>query len=75
MKKNLHFAYTAPLHKLDTEIQTYGCRANNPDICSSNSLNGVCAFVASDNICRKPSKAWSNKYRQLRMEKSADDSE
>ena len=43
--------YSAPLHPLDTELQTYGCRANNPDIC---------AFTSDDCICKKPSRTWEN---------------
>lgn len=49
--------FHAPLHPQDTETQTYGCRQNNPDICSSNGLDGVCAFASKDGICRKPSRA------------------
>ena len=49
--------FHAPLHPQDTETQTYGCRQNNPDICSSNDLKGVCAFASKDGICRKPSRA------------------
>lgn len=48
--------FNAPLNELDTELQTYGCRQNNPDICGNNGLAGVCAFVSKDGICRKPWK-------------------
>lgn len=30
-EKNLKVPFNAPLHKFDTEQQTYGCRANNPN--------------------------------------------
>ena len=30
--KELKVSFNAPLNELDTEVQTYGCRANNPDI-------------------------------------------
>ncbi|MCI9414485.1 MAG: hypothetical protein HFJ79_04795 [Clostridiales bacterium] len=67
MEKNeLKIPYNAPLNKQDTETQTYGCRANNPDICANNYLPGVCAFANSDGICRKPSRAWKKKYRELK---------
>ena len=59
-------AFKAPLHKFDTESQTYGCRANNPDICANNSLSGVCAFASDDGICRKPSRAWKKQYQLLK---------
>lgn len=34
--KDLKVPFNAPLNELDTEKQTYGCRANNPDICANN---------------------------------------
>ena len=65
-KKNLKVAYSAPLSEQDTESQTYGCRANNPDICANNGLPDICAFVSTDGICRKPSRAWKRKYNELK---------
>ena len=65
-KKGLNITYSAPLNEQDTENQTYGCRANNPDICANNGLDGVCAFVSKDCICRKPSRAWKKKYTELK---------
>lgn len=38
--------FNAPFNELDTEAQTFGCRANNPNICKYNSLENVCAFVS-----------------------------
>lgn len=32
-EKELNVGYGTPLHELDTEEQTYGCRAKNPDMC------------------------------------------
>ena len=32
--KDIRIPFNAPLGELDTELQTYGCRANNPDICA-----------------------------------------
>lgn len=29
----LHIDFNAPLNDIDSEVQTYGCRQNNPDIC------------------------------------------
>lgn len=51
-KKALKIPFNAPLHELDTETQTYGCRQNNPDICGYNGLSGVCAFASKDGICK-----------------------
>lgn len=65
-EKNMKFAFDAPLNEKDTETQTYGCRANNPDICGNNGLPGVCAFVCADRICRKPSRAWKKQYQKLK---------
>ena len=44
----------------------YGCRANNPDICGNNGMDGVCAFVREDCICKKPSRAWKRQYNKLK---------
>lgn len=64
--KELRIKFSAPLNYLDTEAQTLGCRANNPDICANAYLEGVCAFVTQDGICRKPSAAWKRQYKKLR---------
>ena len=64
-RQQLKIAFNATLMDGDSENTTYGCRANNPDICSSNSLEGVCAFVTEDHICKKPSRAWKNQYNKL----------
>ena len=65
-KKELKVPFAAPLNEFDTEMQTYGCRVSNPDICANNGLDGVCAFVSKDCICRKPSRAWKKKYTELK---------
>ena len=57
--------FNAPLNEKDSELQTLGCRANNPDICANNGLEGLCAFASTDGICKKPSRAWKKKYMQL----------
>lgn len=54
------------LHKYDTEIQTYGCRHSNSDICESNMLLNICAFASKDCICKRPSKAWKKQYLRLK---------
>jgi len=69
MSKALRIPFNAPLHQLDTENCTYGCRMNNPDICNSNLLESICAFVSSDNICKKPSRTWKKQYERLSSEK------
>lgn len=65
-KKELKVPFAAPLSELDTEMQTYGCRANNPDICANNSVQGVCAFASDDCICHKPSRAWKKQFNKLK---------
>lgn len=65
-EKELKVNFNAPLSENDTENQTFGCRANNPDICGNAYLEGVCAFVTVDHICRKPSTAWKRQYKKLR---------
>ena len=61
----LHVKFSAPLQPGDSELQTIGCRHTNPDICGSNGLAAVCAFVKSDGICTKPSNAWKKQYNKL----------
>lgn len=56
----------APLRNEDSETQTYGCRHTNPDICSSNSLQGVCAFVKRDAVCSRPPRSWKRLYEELK---------
>ena len=68
MNKKLKISFNAPLCEQDTATETYGCRANNPDICSNNSISGICAFVSNDCICRKPSRAWKKQYMKLKGE-------
>ena len=64
--KDLKVPFHAPLNPKDTEIQTEGCRANNPNICANNGLNGICAFYSKDGICKRPSKKWKDQYRALK---------
>lgn len=66
MNKDIKIDFSAPLNKKDTETQTYGCRANNPDICKNNSVAGICAFVCDDCVCKSPSRAWKKKYNKLK---------
>ena len=65
-KKSLSIQFNAPLNPQDTELQTYGCRANNPDICKNNGLPNVCALFSVDYICKKPSRAWKKQYHKLK---------
>lgn len=64
--KKLHFSLSDKLNPADTENQTFGCRANNPEICAFCYLEGVCAFTTADNICRKPSRKWKKYFSQLK---------
>lgn len=64
--KKLKVPFSAPLNDMDTETETFGCRANNADICANNSIPGLCAFASDDNICRKPSRAWKKQYQKLK---------
>lgn len=64
-EKELKIPFNAPLNEKDSELQTYGCRQNNPDICKYNGFNDECAFVSPDSICRRPSRAWEKQYYKL----------
>jgi len=65
-EKKLRVPFNDPLNDEDTESQTLGCRANNPDICANNGIEGICAFASSDGICKKPSRAWKKKFAELK---------
>lgn len=65
-EKELRVSFSAPLSERDTETQTYGCRANNPDICANNSLMGVCVFTSSDEICKRSSRVWKKQFNLLK---------
>ena len=69
MKRKLRVAFKAPLNTLDSENQTCGCRANNPEICQNNGIPEICAFQREDGICKCPSKAWKKQYFKLKEEK------
>lgn len=66
-RADLKVGFHEPLNPEDTENQTKGCRANNPDICF-NQLNPCCAFVREDGICTHPSRAWKRQYYKLKEE-------
>lgn len=60
-------AFRAPLHPLDTDKQTFGCRHTNPDICGKYQMLGVCAFVRSDNMCAAPPMSWPKQFLKLKL--------
>jgi hypothetical protein len=59
-------AFHDPLHLLDTEKQTFGCRHTNPNICANNSMPKKCAFVCQDKICRVPPNSWPKQFQKLK---------
>ncbi len=67
---DLKIPFSAALHSQDTESQTFGCRANNPDICGNNGIPNICAFANEDCTCRKPSRAWKKQFYKLEKNKS-----
>ena len=69
--KDLYFKQDTTLNSQDTQSQTYGCRHTNPEICSNNRLNGVCAFVRSDKVCKKPPRTWGKIFKKLSSESNA----
>lgn len=67
MNIRLKFDFHSPLNPEDTESQTLGCRANNPDICFNNSSSD-CAFARKDGICKHPSRKWKQQFYKLKEE-------
>ena len=66
MKKELKIGFNKPLNILNTQEQTYGCRATNPDICKNNGLVNICAFESADCICKRPPKSWKKQFIKLK---------
>ena len=60
-------AFHAPLHPLDTEKQTVGCRHTNPDICAKNGIPKVCALVRADKMCYAPPMTWPKQFQKLKQ--------
>ena len=65
-EKDLLIPFSAPLNAQDSESQTYGCRANNPNICANAYLPKICAFTSNDCICKRPSRKWKKQYEILK---------
>ena len=63
--KSLRVSFNAPLQLGDTTNITVGCRANNPDMCANNGIEGICAFTSDDGKCKRPSRAWKKQYFKL----------
>lgn len=68
MDRKLKFDFNDKLNKEDQENQTLGCREKNPDICSSNGIENICAFASKDGICKKPSRTWKKQFEKLLKE-------
>jgi hypothetical protein len=64
--KSIH----APLHPLDTEKQTHGCRHTHPIICGKNEMPNICAFVREDNICLAPPMSWPKLFQELKQRRT-----
>ena len=65
MNLSLVIEPSAPLNSQDSPCQTYGCRHQNPDNCTKNSMENICAFVRADNICKKPPMHGARQYEKL----------
>ena len=53
------------LNPQDSPHQTFGCRHQNSNNCSNNSMENTCAFVTAKNICKKPPNGWAKQYENL----------
>ena len=63
--KSLVIPSSDPLKPQDSPHQTYGCRCQKPNNCMNNSMENICAFVTTDNICKKPPTSWAKQYENL----------
>ena len=64
-------AFHAPVHLLDSEKQTFGCRHANPEFCAKHSLPKLCALVRADKICCAPPQNWPKQFKKLQVEDPA----
>lgn len=67
---NLKYSLKDKLNIGDSEYQTYGCRANNPEICKNCYVENICAFSSEDKICKAPSSKWKQYYERLKEEEN-----
>ena len=67
MKSSLIIHPSNPLNPQDSPHQTFGCRHQNSDNCSKNSMKKVCAFVTTKNIYKTPPNGWARQYKNLLM--------
>lgn len=63
---NYHIDRNAPLNKQDTEKQTFGCRALNPDICKYCMNPDFCGLSRQDHICKNPPRGWGKQFFKLK---------
>ena len=68
-KKSLVLRRNSALNVDDSEFKTYGCRHSNSEICGSNAMSNVCAFVRKDRICRRPPRSWKKLFMELKKER------
>jgi len=60
-----HIDRNEPLNELDSETQTFGCRAYNPEICK-NCMNDTCGLYNESHICTTPPRGWKRQYNYLK---------
>jgi hypothetical protein len=66
-----HRTSHAPLHPLDTETQTSGCRHANPYLCGRYRMPYVFALCKKDKICLSPPRTWKNRFAKLKAKTEA----
>lgn len=66
MNKELKFAFNAPLNAADTEMHSYGCRANNSDIFDNNGISDISAFESKNCIRKKLSRTLEKQYLKIK---------
>jgi hypothetical protein len=71
MKDDIKYKFSIhdKLNEQDTESQTFGCRCNNPEICT-NCYLPTCALINETHICTTPSRAWKKIYNQKKIDEN-----
>lgn len=63
--KRMKYSFNDPLNPGDTENETVGCRAFEPNYCSGYGSEG-CALTNASGICTCPRKSWKKQYFKLK---------
>ena len=62
----IHVGFHAPLNDGDSPAETVGCRHTEPNNCARHSIEGKCAYVRPDGVCKTPPNTWAGQFQKLK---------